>query len=117
VTRISGPYHHFLGIGLSQVPVLCTTVLERVSLENPEPKIEEYDSQQGLYREVMNGVSEANERLGTHFGVIKIRYCVDDLPIPGIYHRLAQALAEHVFPENASDATKLSKQKPLGMLK
>lgn len=117
VTRTTGPHHHFLGIGLSQVPVSCTTVMERVSLENPEPEIEEFDSQKGLYREVMNGVSEANERLGTHFGVTKIRYCVDDPPIPGIYQRLAQALVEHVTQENESDATKPSEQKPLEMMK
>ena len=117
VTRTNGPHHHFLGIGLSQVPVACMTVLERVSLENPEPQTEEFDSQKDLFREVMNGVSEANERLGTHFGVIKIRYCVDDPPIPGIYHRLAVALVEHVTQEKMHDPTKPSKQKPLEMLK
>jgi hypothetical protein len=117
VTRINGPHHHFLGIQLSQVPAPCMTVMERVSLENPEPEIEEFDSQKGLYRDVMNGVSEANERLGTHFEVIKIRYCVDDPPIPGIYHRLAQALVEHVTQENQSVAAKPYKQKPLEMQK
>jgi hypothetical protein len=100
VTRITGVHHHFLGLRFSQIPVPGTMVVERVSLENPEPEIEEFDSQKRLYREVMNGVSEANERLGTHFGVIKIRYCVDDPPIPGIYYRLARALVEHFSQEN-----------------
>ena len=100
VTRITGLHHHYLGLGFSQIPVPGTMVVERVSLENPEPEIEEFDSQKRLYREVMNGVSEANEHLGTHFEVCKIRYCANDPPMPGIYHRFARALVEHVSQEN-----------------
>ena len=96
VTRITGPTHHLLGMALSTAPVPAAPIVERVSLARPEAEVEPFDPERDLCREVLAGVRDANDRLGTHFGVTRIRYCADDPPIPGVYHRLAQALVEHV---------------------
>jgi len=75
VTRITRPHHYFLGIGLSLDPAPGPPILERVSCDRPEAELEAFDPKSGLCREVVDGVSEANDRSGTHFGVTRIRYC------------------------------------------
>jgi hypothetical protein len=117
VTRITGPHHHILGIELSPYPAPSSPILERVSFDRPEAELEAFDPQSGLCREVVDGVSEANDRLGTRFEVTKIRYCSDDVPIPGIYGRLAQALVEHVVQEQEGFAAKPSRVKFQEILK
>ena len=99
VTRISGPTHHFLGIALAPVPGPETPILERVSLDHPLAEVEPSDPEYELCREVLETVREINDRLGTHFGVKRIRYCTDDPPVPGIYRRLTQALVEQVISQ------------------
>jgi hypothetical protein len=99
VTRITGPTHHLLGMALTDAPFAGSPILERVSFACPEAEVESFDPGRDLCREVLEGIRDANDRLGTHFGVMKVRYCADDPPIPGVYHRLAQALIEHVVSE------------------
>jgi hypothetical protein len=96
VTRITGPTHHLLGMVLEPTSTPDTPILERVSIAHPQVEVEPFDPESALCREVLAGVEEANDRLDTHFGVTRIRYCADDPPVPGVYHRLAQALVEHV---------------------
>lgn len=99
VTRIIGPHHHFLGLALSPDAEPKAPILERVGSENSEVMIEPIGVGDEFRREVVEAVSEANRRLGTHFTVTKIRYCGDDAPVPGIHGRLAGALVEHVAQE------------------
>lgn len=99
VTRITGPTHHLLGIVLSPVYSRETPVLERVSLDHPQAEVEPFDSESDLCREVLTAVQDVNDRLGTRFGVSRIRYCADDPPKAGIYRQLAEALVEHVISE------------------
>jgi hypothetical protein len=100
VTRITGPTHHFLGIALAPVPSAETPILERVSLDHPQAEVEPPDPENELCREVLETVRDINDRLGTQFGVTRIRYCSDDPPVPGIYRRLTQALVfERVISE------------------
>ena len=106
VTRISGPNHHFLGVGLSTREAPSTPVLERVALEIDDVTVEPSDAPNDLRREVMEAVSEANRRLGTDFKVTKIRYCADDASVPGIYGRLARYLVEHVAREQDASGAK-----------
>lgn len=106
VTRISGPHHHFLGVGLSTRESSSTPVVERVALSTDDVTIEPLDSPSDLRREVLEAVSEANRRLGTDFKVTKIRYCADDASIPGIYGRLARYLVEHVAREHDESGAK-----------
>ncbi len=117
VTRITGPHHHFLGIQFSPCPTTALPVLERVSCDSIEAEIGAFDSHNTLWREVVDGVSEANDRLGTHYAVSKIRYCADDLLIPGVYRQLAQVLVEHVAQESEGSAGELSKAKFQEILK
>jgi hypothetical protein len=105
VTRITGPTHHLLGVAFTPASTPAPPILERVSLDRPRAEVEPFDPERDLCREVLAGVREANERLGTHFGVTRIRYCADDPPTPGVYHRLAQALVEHVTEEPGRNAT------------
>lgn len=105
VTRITGPTHHLLGMALSTDSIPDTPILERVSLARPGAEVEPFDPQRDLCREVLAGVQEANDRLGTHFGVTRIRYCADDPSVPGVYHRLAQALVERVNSEPGRGAS------------
>jgi hypothetical protein len=99
VTRITGPTHHLLGMALTSASTPETPILEKVSLARPQAEVEPFDPERDLCREVLAGVQEANERLGTRFGVTRIRYCADDPPVPGVYHRLAEALVEHVIAD------------------
>ncbi len=99
VTRITGPTHHLLGMAFTAAPAHDAPILERVSLARPQAEVEPFDPERDLCREVLAGIREANDRLGTHLGVARIRYCADDSPLPGVYHRLAQALVEHVTAE------------------
>jgi hypothetical protein len=105
VTRITGPTHHLLGVAFAPVSTPVSPILERVSLDRPRAEVEPFDPERGVCREVLAGVREANERLGTHFGVARIRYCADDPPVPGVYHRLAQALVEHANEEPGRHAS------------
>jgi hypothetical protein len=104
VTRITGPTHHLLGMVLAPASIPGTPILERVSLAHPEAEAEPFDPERDLCREVLTAVRETNDRLGTHYGVARIRYCADDPPLPGVYHRLARALVEHVISEQGRDA-------------
>lgn len=99
VTRIIGPHHHFLGLALSTDAEPAAPIPERVALGNSEVVVEPTGVGDELRREVIEAVSEANRGLGTHFTVMKIRYCEDDAPVPGIHGRLAGALVEHVAQE------------------
>jgi hypothetical protein len=83
-------------------------VLERVSRDGIEVEREAFDARNILCREVVDGVSEANSRLGTDYSVSTIRYCADDLLIPGVYYQLAQALVEHIEQEKESPAEEIS---------
>jgi hypothetical protein len=105
VTRITGPTHHLLGMALSPASMSDRPVLETVSRAYPQAEVEPFDPERDLCREVLAGVQDANDRLGTHFGVARIRYCVDDPPSPGVYHRLAEALVEHVIAEPGRQAS------------
>ena len=105
VTRITGPTHHLLGIVFAPASTARTPILERVSLDRPQVEVEPFDPERDVCREVLTAVRDANVRLGTDFGVTRIRYCVDDPPVAGIYGRLAQALVEHVFSEQEQEAT------------
>lgn len=105
VTRITGPTHHLLGMALATAPIPDAPILERVSLDPPQTEVEPFDPDRDLCREVLAGVREANDRLGAHLGVMRIRYCADDPPIPGVYQRLAQALVEHVISERGREAS------------
>jgi hypothetical protein len=104
VTRITGPTHHLLGMALTPSAATGQPVLEKVSHGHPKAEVETFVPESDFCREVMAGVREANERFGTHFGVARIRYCIDDPPVPGVYHRLAQALVEHVISERGRQA-------------
>jgi len=99
VTRITGPTHNFLGLAFSTDAEPSTPILERVELESSKATIEPVDVGEDIRREVVEAVSEANQRLGTHFTVTKIRYCEDDTPVPGIHGQLAGSLVEHVARE------------------
>jgi hypothetical protein len=94
--RVTGPTHHLLGLVLSPGHGPEAPILERVSLDHPDPERERFDPERDVCREVLAGVQDANNRLGTHFVVTKIRYCADDPPVAGIYRRLAEALVEHM---------------------
>lgn len=110
VTRVTGPHHHFLGLQFSPCPTTALPVLERVSRDGAKAERETFDSGNILCRDVVDGVSEANNRLGTHYNVSKIRYCADDILIPGSYRQLAEALVEHVEQEKESPAVELSEK-------
>jgi len=99
VTRITGPTHHLLGIALSPTSCPEAPIVERVSLDHPQAEGEPFDPESDLCREVVTAVQDANDRMGTHLGVARIRYCADDPPVAGVYHRLAQALVERVISE------------------
>jgi hypothetical protein len=105
VTRITGPTHHLLGMALTPASIPDTPIVEKVSLARPQAEVEPFDPERDLCREVLAGVQKANDRLGTHFAVTRIRYCADDPPIPGVYHRLAEALVEHVIAEPGREAS------------
>jgi hypothetical protein len=105
VTRITGPTHHLLGMALAPAPTSEAPILERVSLAHPQAEVEPIDPAREICREVLTAVQETNDRLGTSFGVARIRYCADDPPVAGIYGRLAHALIEHVFSEQEQEAT------------
>ena len=104
VTRITGPTHHLLGMAFAPASTPDAPVLEKVALGRPQAEVEPFDPERDLCREVLAGVREANDRLGTHVGVKRIRYCADDPPTPGVYRRLAQALVEHVILESGREA-------------
>jgi hypothetical protein len=108
VTRITGPHHHFLGIEFSKDGGSSAPILERVDMEGAEAAIEPSEARADLRREVLDAVTEANGRLGTHLAVARIRYCADDAAVPGVYGRLARSLVEHVAQEEMNPGTETS---------
>lgn len=107
VTRTTGPTHHFLGIVLTSGPGPESPVMERVSISHPEPRIEPFDRENTIYREVVEAVRDANKRFGAHYSLARLRYCADDPPSANVYHRLAQALVERAVSREREDAAAL----------
>jgi len=102
VTRIIGPHHHFLAIQFLPSLAEDPPVLERVSEDGTSVSPMAGEAREALCREVLGGVAEANNRLGTNLGVGRIRVCGDDPRIPGVYGQLAEALVGHVVEQPRS---------------
>ncbi|AMV37513.1 hypothetical protein [Planctomyces sp. SH-PL62] len=99
VTRITGPIHHFLGIEFGR-GLAREARVERVDSEGAHHDVEVAGSTPP--DSVRREVARANKRLGSKLGARVIRYCTDDPAIPGVYERLAEALAERVFKDGAA---------------
>ena len=94
VTRIAGPIHHFLGVEFGRGPA-GPPAIERVGLDGaPREAASQGASPDEVRREVDLGVAAVNERLRSDLAARRIRYCVDDPATPGVYEKLAEALAE-----------------------
>lgn len=107
VTRITGPIHHFLGIEFGR-GLAREARVERVDSEGTHHEVAVAGSTPPdvVRREVARGVLHANKRLGSKLSVRVIRYCTDDPVVPGIYEKLAEALSERVFMDEAASRKK-----------
>jgi hypothetical protein len=92
IARITGPKHHFLGLALSRAEVPSLTV-ERLQVDDGDAYAGTLDEQQ-LIEAVQRGVTEANQKFGTHFYIAKLQYVVTDTPDPSVYSLLAQKIVE-----------------------
>lgn len=96
VTRITGPIHHYLGLRFSSEPRHPGPIVEVLSLDRGASDAPALSDQRRIVDEVVRGVGAANRRLGTHYEVAGIRYCVDDSWRDGDYIALSETLVEHV---------------------
>jgi hypothetical protein len=92
VARITGPKHNFLGLELSGADVPSLTV-ERLQVDDGGVHAGTLDEQQ-LIAAVRRGVTEANQKFGTHFYIAKLQYVVTDTPESSVYLLLAQKIIE-----------------------
>ena len=92
VARITGPKHNFLGLTLSGAEVPSLTV-KRLQVDDGGVYAGTLDEQQ-LVEAVRRGVTEANQKFGTHFYITKLQYVVTDTPDPSVYSLLAQKIVE-----------------------
>src|SRR5262245_56688059 len=91
VVRISGPTHNLLGLRFARRSGMPPVVV-RSSVSNEAPTIEADDVQ----RQVLEGVAEANAKLGTDYQVAEIRFVTTDTPSPSTYRLLAKRLLEEI---------------------
>lgn len=91
VSRITGPRHNLLQIRIGterQVTPVCERLPPIGTCEH-EPLIE-----QELIAQVIDGVSEANRRLGSNYSVTHLRYVANDTKPEAVYALLALKIIE-----------------------
>ena len=93
VTRITGPSHNVLGIEFG------------AGIANSEIVVDELDKQGGpvrslaredVKRNVLLGISEANDQFGTAYVVKRIEFVPHDSPPVEIYRLLAKSIIERI---------------------
>lgn len=93
VSRITGPHHNLLQVRLS------SGVQEKPHCERLPPMgrcVHERLDEEELIGRVLEGVSQANERLGTWYSVTHIRYVENDTKPEMVYGFLVLKLIEHM---------------------
>ena len=103
VTRIAGPIHHFLGIEFGR----RSAGAPRMEMVDGEGNLRSESNEgspppESVRWEVVRGIEQANQRLGSALAARVVRYCVDDPAVAGVYEMLAEALAERVVQNSAS---------------
>ena len=101
VTRISGPHHHYLGVVLEIDRARSAVDVEGCTVDGSTAPVEPTCADE-LRSEVSSGINAANRRLGTRFGVSRIRYCLADPAVSGVYRAMAEHLVEHVEQSQAA---------------
>ena len=91
-TRITGPWHNFLGLMFSNDAVPADSVVVDVVQEERF----RIDLAQ-IKREVMAGVESINEKYGTKYHVSGIRAFSDDSPTLGVYEYLTVCIVSRLF--------------------
>jgi hypothetical protein len=91
--QITGPRHNLLQLRLSEAPqgIPVSECLPPVGQRKHAP-LDESE----LIASVLQGVSEANSRHGSHHSVTHIRYVEDDTKPESIYAHLALKLIDHL---------------------
>jgi hypothetical protein len=92
-SRITGPTHNLLQIrlgGCSDRPPVC----ERLSPVGGGKHVPLNEAQVILH--VLDGVTEANQQLGTNYAVSHIRYVEDDTPPEAAYGLMALRIVVHL---------------------
>lgn len=106
VARITGPKHNFLGLTLSRAEVLSLTV-ERLQVDDGGVYAGTLDEQQ-LVEAVQQGVTEANQKFGTHFYITKLQYVMTDTPDSSVYSLLAQKIVEAAWRDTTQMVSAVS---------
>jgi hypothetical protein len=93
VSQITGPRHNLLQLRLSEAPqgVPVSECLPPVGQRKHEPL-----NESELIASVLQGISEANSRHGSHHSVTHIRYVEDDNNPESVYAQLALKLVDHL---------------------
>jgi hypothetical protein len=95
-TRITGPTHNLLGLRFGQ-PHGSHPAIERSSVGGGSPIIEADD----VLKQVLDGLSDANTKLGTDYRVAAIRFITDDTPSSSAYRFLAKSIVERMVRQGA----------------
>jgi hypothetical protein len=91
-SRITGPHHNLLGLGLS-AEASSKPQVERLGPRADDAGVDALDQEQ-VVAHALHGVAEANRRLGTRFGVARIQYLPTDTPPASAYAVLAARIVE-----------------------
>ncbi|MES2789002.1 MAG: hypothetical protein V4719_05230 [Planctomycetota bacterium] len=87
-SRIAGPKHNFLGLGITGVSPPDVQCIQRTLRDDGASQINE----EQLLAAVSEGVSVANRELGASLFVERIEYVPTDTPEYNTYQELAKAI-------------------------
>ncbi len=92
VTRITGPKHNLLGIEFWEGEAAPEPPI--VETLGPEKQCRDSLPSDEVCKNVLLGVSDANQKYGTSFAVKRIQFVPIDSPPPLTYRALAHAIVE-----------------------
>lgn len=96
VARITGPHHNFLGVRLNEVDSKVT--VEALPVKNGERV---HIEQQDVLAQVVDGLREVNEELGTNYFVSLILFVPSDSPSSSVYKFLTIELIKRIENKGA----------------
>lgn len=91
VIRITGPEHNLLGVKLT-TSAYVDPIIEPLLIGTGKVLV----SAEEVKQQVLDGIADANERLGTNYHVSAIRFVASDTPSSVTYRRLASILVERI---------------------
>jgi hypothetical protein len=92
IVKITGPKHNMLALGFDEI----IKTIEVIDLEKSNMNSAAKISSEDVKNQVLFGISEMNNELGTNYKVCKIQFIGSDTPSNSIYIELAKQILKRL---------------------